>query len=742
MRHFLRMCLLVGIMMGGNALFAQKVTPLVDPFIGSSSGNVLPGASLPFGLMRLSPDLFPPQPTNGYRPGKPIAGFSHTHTSGTGGGPRYGNFLLFPQTGPPDLVDRAPRKQVNERAHPGYYGVTLARRPGDVAVELTATQHVGVHRYRFFRWGEHERVEGSLFLDVGHSNTRAGQDDARCLEGAVQFESARSLSGYGRFAGGWGGQLPYTVYFWAECDRPFDRRGMWQDTTLQVGETALSREFGENDAVPRAFGAWLGFDLPNEGEVELRVSISLLSREAARANLEAEAAGKTFAQLRYAADSVWESQLNRIQVTGGLPEQQRLFYSCLRNTLLMPTDLTGENPLWESDAPHYWEHYCLWDVFRTVMQLHSLILPERQRSIIRGLLDIYAQRDWLPDAWVAGGYGSTQGGTNADVVLADAIVKDLGGFDYALAYEAMQKNAEVESSDPQHYGRYLADYLALGYVTAASTNGASSRTLEYAYNDYCLAQVAAKLGHEAEAARYRARAQGVFQLFHPEEKHFWAKDRQGAWMPDFSPESRLRDHWNDPYFYEGGSRTYSAYVPHDMAELIARHGGPEAFVAYLDGVFASGFDLGNEPLFLLPYQYLYAGRADKAAEWVRAILDEQFLPTAEGFPGQDDSGAMSAWYVWSALGLFPVAGQPVYLIGSPVFDRVEMQLEGGKSFTVEARHGGPGRFYVQAATLNGQPLARAWLRHDELAAGGTLVLEMGDKPTGWGRGEVPPSMGE
>jgi predicted alpha-1,2-mannosidase len=722
-------------------IIKPKTTGYVNPFMGTIEGNILPGASVPFGMVKLSPDVLPPQPTSGYRPGQPIAGFSHTHTSGTGGGPRYGNIMVFPQVGTPDINDYASVKIANERAFPGYYAVTLRRVPGDVHVELTATQKTGKHKYTFFTWQKEPEIEGSIFIDVAHTVTRAGLNDARCLEAFVEITDDNIIRGWGVFQGGWGTPNPYKIYFAALFDTPFQKSGIWDNDGINEEEHSASVVFNPNKPVKeRRMGAYAGFDLKHMQTIELSVGISYLSMNKATENLK-EKTNMTFDQVYAQTDQLWEEKLSTIEVEGGLPEHKQVFYSSLRNTFLMPTEVTGEIENWHTQNPHFWDHYCIWDVFRTVMPLHTLIAPHKQREILNSLLDIYDQRGWLPDSWVAGDFSNIQGGTNVDVVFADAVVKGLDGFDVEKALEATRKNAEKESDDPTSYGRYLQDYLNLGYVTSESVNGASSRTLEYAYNDFCIAQIAAEKGKEDLAREYRKRSQEVFQLFHDSAGHFWAKDRQGNWQPDITSDNLRRDHWNDPYFYEATPLAYSSYVPHDMQGLINRHGGNNEYIEYLDRLFDGySFNLGNEPLFLLPYQYIYAGRHDKTSEHVQDLLRTQYLSATDGLPGQDDSGAISSWFVFSSMGFFPVAGQDLYLIGSPLFKRSVIHLENNNTFQVLANNVSHENIYIKSARLNGENLEQAWFTHTEIAKGGVLELEMTDQPTSWASDNPPPSL--
>jgi len=708
-----------------------QYTARVNNFLGSEFGNVFPGAQLPFGMIKLGPDVVSPQPTSGYSFDKPVLGFSHTHLSGTGGGARYGNILVIPQVGSLTRTDAVSLKRTNETAFPGYYSVVLSRKQGDVRCDLTCGNRVGFHKYEFFTWGADSLIDASILIDIGHTNTRGKSNDSRCTGGLVSITGQGNVEGFGHYAGGWGGQNPYTVYFSAAFSKPFTSFGMYTDTLFSAGD---SLQEGKN------IGAYLRFRILNHSVVMMKVAISFVSIEQARKNLN-EIAHWDFDRVRASADSIWNSYLGRIRVFGGTAEQQVIFYSSLRNTMIMPTDVTGENPRWQSTEPHYWDHYCLWDVFRSVMPLHTLIIPQHQSGVIRSLLDIYKHAGWLPDAWIAGDYSDIQGGTNADVVITDAIVKKLPGIDLQRALEAMKKNAEVQSDNPKLCGRYVLDYNTYGYVLPGTTDGVISRTLEYAYNDYCIAQVAKQANDMPGYNKYVRRAGMVLDLFNSEYGYFWAKDKDGNWLADFSLDSKRSDSWNDPYFYEGGTMTYSYYVPHDMQGLINRHGSKEKFIRSLDFLFTSGrFKLSNEPLFLVPYSYNYAARQDKTAVVVRKLMAEQYSASRRGLPGQDDSGALSSWYVFSAMGFFPVAGQDVYLIGSPLFDKIEMDCGNGKTFSVIAKNNSSSNLYIQSAKLNGNEYKRSWITHSDIVSGSVLELTMGSSPSGWGTNELPPSL--
>lgn len=722
-----------------QAQMSPAPTAYVDPMLGVDGGNVFGGVCLPFSMMRLGPDVHPNNITNGYRSNRPIKGFSHTHLSGTGGGPRYGNFLVIPQVGEVDIEDFVSLKKVNEYSKPGYYQVTLARKPGDVIAKLTATEHVGFHQYEFFKWGKIDSLDANILIDVSHGNTRGKATDHRCTGGDVQVVSDREVSGWASFSGGWGGEAPYTVYFHAEFDTPFAGYGVWEGEALYGAEKQRKNREAIHQELSK-FGAYLHFDVKQHQQVQLKVGISFKSEAQAKANIQKEIPHWDFRSVRAAAEQTWNQHLSKIEVKGGTLEDRIKFYSLLHNTLIMPTRVTGQVAGLASDQLQFWEHYTLWDVFRSVMPLHSLILPEQQVAMLNSLLGIYEREGWLPDAWVAGHMVQIQGGTNADVVFADAIAKGLEGFDRKKAYQAMLKNATQVSDQPQKYGRYLEEYARLGYLTPeGAKTGAVSRTVEYAYNDFCISQVAKAMRDKEKHDFLLARSKKMFTLFKQEEGYFWGKDAEGKWLPNFSLEPSRKDHWNDPLFYEGGSGIYSDYAPHAMAELIALHGSEEAYEKHLDEVLSQKFKPSNEQVFLTPYLYQYIAKPSKTAETVRHILNQHYQVGTSGLPGQDDSGAVSSWYVWSAMGLFPVAGQPIYLLGTPIFEEVKLKVAKEKTLLMRVANYAPEHLYIKGLTLNGQQLNRAFLWHHEMVAGGELLIEMAAEPNDTWIQEVPPS---
>ncbi len=715
---------------------------LADPFVGADGGgNTVPGAGVPFGFVSLSPDTANGE-TNGYDSVSAITGFSFTHVTGTGGKSKYGNFKVTPTTGAVGVNNLAFAK-AEETASPGYYAVTL----DGVRTELTASRLAGLMRVTFPKGA----TPGNLILDVTSVVTLRGEGQ-RATGAHVDILDDHTISGWASFEGGWN-PAPYKLYFYAVLDRPGTSFGAWkasQGHLLQqagkggldgepqakapADKAALMVDYDTRQEFSRRLGAWASFDVAQNPVVELKLGVSFISADKARANLDAEMPGWDFDAQRAKAAGLWRDALGQIEVSGGSDDQRRIFYTALYRSHTMPHDLTGENVWWPSSEPHYEDFYTLWDTFRTLHPLLTVIQPEAQRGMVRSLVDTYRHTGWLPDARIAGANGMTQGGSNGDVVVADAVVKSLGGFDIRTAYEAIRKDGEVESDQPLLQGRVLKDYLKLGYVPLTQARSAS-RTLEYAYDDFAISEVADVLGDKTVAETYRQRAKGWERLWDKDLGCIRPRYGDGRGLENFSCAYDYPDKttpWWEAPFYEGNSLQYSTYVPQDVPGLIGKVGGRQAFVAWLDRLFDGGhYNQGNEPDILAPWMYIDAGRPDKTAERVRHILGSQYSTGRAGLPGNDDAGAMSSWYVWSAMGLYPLAGKPLYYIGSPVFARSVIRLEGGKTFTISAPKTSATNIYVVAARLNGKPIDRATLTHAELMAGGVLELDMGDKPSTW-----------
>jgi len=494
-------------------------------------------------------------------------------------------------------------------------------------------------------------------------------------------------------------------------------------------------------------GASFDFTTKADQIVQAKVGISFISAEQAKKNVQQEVALWNFAAVHNAATALWNAELAKLTLSGESNSQRRQLYTAMYHVMLMPTDRTGENPDWQSAEPYYDDYYCIWDTYRTSSPLLTLISPDRQRDIIRSLVDIYRHTGYMPDARSGNDNGRTQGGSNANVVVADAWVKGLKGIDYKTAFAAMVHDAEVPPADAQKEGRGgLRDYNEKGFVTLADERS-GSRTAEYSYDDFAISEVACGLGKTKEATLYAGRAHNF--------EHLWDKDMTAEGFKGFMRPRNPDGSWAAPYlvvrgtwpdfFYEGDIWTYSIYAPQDMRRVIEMAGGNDTFVNRLDWIFSRRhFDVTNEPGFLLPVLYNYASRPDKTADIVQMTLEKAFTDTRAGIPGNDDSGAMSSWLIFSTLGIFPVAGQDIYLISTPSVPGASLTLGNGKKLRIIAKNlDGKGlNRYVQSATLDGVDLPNAWFRHAQIKDGASLVLTMGSAPSNWGTATAPPSMSD
>jgi predicted alpha-1,2-mannosidase len=739
---------LLGLTLSTLCAHAQTTTSplaLVDPLVGTQNGgNTTPGAQVPFGFISFGPDTTSDSGfTNGYDPAAEIIGFSCTHESGTGGESKYGNFRTTPTVG-----QLSPRNLLfpwtGEHAEPGYYAVTLGQPGQQIRSELTATRLVAISRYTF-----PAHAQANLLLDVGSRiRLKGGRSGVPSVPmaatgGAVTLTDARHAEGFITMSGGWN-PTPYTLYFAAELNRDATAVGTWDEHRLypnRLHAEGIDQTPHTPESYRNQLGAYFTFASSDNSVVEMRLAVSFLSIDKAKENLAAERA-LTFNDIRQQASSAWSDILAKIDIEGGTPDQRSIFYTAMYRAHVMPHDLTGENAWWQSDTPHYEDFYTLWDTFRTLHPLFTLIDTERQTAMVQSLIDTYRHTGWLPDARIAGANGMTQGGSNGDIVLADALVKDLPGIDPKLAYAATLKDATVSVSPERSFyeGRQLEDWKRLGYMSLDYQRSAS-RTLEYAADDFSVATIAHLTGHEDEAKSLLKTSSNWKNLWDDRLQCIRPRYADGQWLENYTCDHLYPDGlvlWWDTPFYEGSSAQYSTYVPQDLPGLMDRLGGKVAATQWLDRLFDRNlYTQGNEPDMLAPYTYIYAGRQDRTAERVRQILSTEYKTGRGGLPGNDDAGTLSSWYLWSSMGLYPVAGQPLYLIGSPVFSRSTLHLGNGKSFSIVSEGANALAKYVQAAELNGKPLHRAWLTHKEVVAGGELRLHLGNTPKPWDS-EIPP----
>ncbi|KAF6807221.1 glycosyl family hydrolase 92 protein [Colletotrichum sojae] len=769
MKHLLPLCL-ISLKIKASC---QPFDPLrfVDPLIGSQrGGNVFAGATLPYGLAKAVADV-DGEKTGGFATdGSNITGFSIVHDSGTGGNPSLGNFPLFPQVCPGDelnncrfrIGDRAIRYDVDKTiAEPGYFTVELS---SGVKADMAVSEHAALLRFKFPSGNEHPLV----MLDL--TDLWASRQNASLR---VDTPTGR-MTGNGTFLPSFGAGsyvLYYCVDFFGAS--VFDT-GVWVNNRAgnEPKELFITRGF---NLFYLEGGGFVRFKELADNTVTARMGVSFKSTAQACSNAEKEIPDpvRNFDSLVSATKDAWRQKLSPVSVNpGGATEDlQKSFWSGLYRNMISPQNYTGENPFWDSGVPYFDSYYCMWDSFRAQHPLLTVIDPPAQSQMVNSLLDIYKHEGWLPDCRMSLCKGWTQGGSNADVVLVDAFVKNLTSIDWKLALEAIKKNAEDEPLEWSYEGRGgLASWKKLGYIPyldfdpiGFGTNSRSvSRTLEYSYNDYCLATLAKGLGDGGLHDKYMTSSMNWQNLWKSDQKSlinmtdtkftgfFQPKYMNGTWgYQDPIACSTLAGFCslttNPSETFEASIWQYQFIVPHAAATLIDLMGGDDAFVRRLNYFHASPLaDISNEPVFLTVYLYHYAGRPGLSAQRIHQYIPSAFNSTRGGLPGNDDSGAMGAFLAFSTMGLFPVAGQDVYLITPPFFEEVSFKSPTtGKTATVKTV-GFDAEYrnvFVQSASMDGQPWNNSWIGHDFFSQGKTLVLTLGDVESDWGKRQEtrPPS---
>ena len=743
---------------GENSFSAEswKPSPLVragplgrdvNPFIGTGGisylcGNNFPGATMPFGMVRLSPDTVSSlgqRATNssGYFYSDPrILGFSHTRLAGTGATDG-GNFLVIPCAAESAKTVRrglnAPYSHSDELAFPGYYGVGLPKL--GISAELTATRRVGLHRYTFLpNQTPHLLIHVTSVLGKGSSKL----GEARILPEANEVEG--SVQTFGTFSKRYGG---LKVYFVARFNRPIAEFSTWTGENASPGNAVAN-----GDDV----GVDLGFK-PDEKRqaLELKLAISYVSIANARANLEQEAGNFDFDQVVEKAVAEWEEKLSRIQVSGGTDRQRCIFRTALYHSLQMPTvfndvnrDYLGfDRQVHKAEGFDYYTDMSLWDTFRTVHPLLNLIAPREQTDMLKSLLKMAEQGGFLPRWPAGGGYTGSMFGTPADIVMTESYLKGIRGFDAEAAYQFMHKTAlgPVQPGSPFSGRVGIEHFLNYEYCPADLMKKSVASTIEYCYADQAIARLADALGHQEDAQVFQKHGRFYLNLWNPETQFFQPRNSNKEFSEEFEPEMLTYIDLTGKFthaYVEGSAWQWRWGVPSDASELVSLFKSREYFVEQLDQFFANspaGVGLnpnafywhGNQPDIHAAYLFNSADRPDLTQKWVRWIIDTKYGDRDNGVDGNDDGGTLSAWYVLSSLGIFPTAGTDRYEIGSPLWERVEIKLQ-DQPLVIIAENGAPDRPYVQKAWLNEKRIDRHWLQHAEIVNGGTLKFEMGDQP--------------
>lgn len=687
---------------------------LVDPFIGTggTSGVGLvddfPGASAPFGMVQWSPDT-PSQPPGGgyYYRDSAITGFSLTHLSGAGCAV-FGDVTVLPVSGPvrdPATVTQA-FTHANEQASPGYYSVVL--RSG-IGVTLTAAPRAGLAAFTF-----PPASQANLLINT--SSDQAGVTDAQAW-----VAGPSEIDGYASSGGFCGMPNTFTVYFAMRFDRPFDGHGAWNERVTTPG---ADRSAGVHS------GEWVTFDTRAVRTIKAQAAVSYLSVAGAKANLDALGSWDLNA-VRASTQAAWRSLLGRAQIGGGSAGDRRMFYTSLYHALLSPTlysdadgGYLGFDGRAHRDAPGHAEYsnFSGWDIYRTQVPLMALLAPREVSDMIESLVHASQQGGWMPKWPVANGYTGVMGGDSADAIIAGGYAFGARAFDHAAALREMVKSATDTSSPPGQGWYYprpgLSEYLQRGYVVNTHTTSvspvpnAASETLEYAIDDFSIAQFARSTGNQRVYRTFLRRAQNWSQIFDRSTGLITPRDAEGAFLNTPITEN------GQSGFQEGNAAQYTWMVPQAMGSLVDALGGSQAAIARLD-LFFSKLDagqsepfawFGNEPTLGSPWTYLYAGEPYKAQALNRAAMNALYAPTPDGIPGNDDLGTMSAWWVWNAMGLYPInPSVPVLLLGAPLFTHVSITTPSGKAIVIDAPQAGPANLYVNGLQIDGRPVNRLWM---------------------------------
>lgn len=718
-------------------LQAGEITKYVNPFIGTGaidgglSGNNYPGATSPFGMIQLSPDTSEAPnwgDASGYDYNRnTIFGFSHTRLSGTGASDLIDITLMPTSSGRTSSAFT----HDEEKARPGYYQVML--KDENINAELTTTQRNGIHRYQYPAGKDAE-----IILDMDHSADK-GSWERRIINSQIRILNDHAVEGY-RIITGWAKLRK--IYFYMEFSSPI------LTSTLRDGGRVH-----ENTAVINGTNlhGCFRFGQLNGKPLTCKVALSSVSMENARQNMEQEAPHWDFDRYVAAADADWEKQLGKIEVKG-TEVQKEIFYTALYHTMIQPntmSDVNGEYMAADyttrkvaNNETHY-TTFSLWDTFRASHPLYTLLEPERVTDFVKSMIRQYEYYGYLPIWQLWGQDNYCMIGNHSIPVITDAILKGIPGIDMEKAYEAV-----YNSSVTSHPNSPFEVWEKYGFMPENIQTQSVSITLEQAFDDWCVAQLAAKLNKDADYQRFHKRSEYYRNLFHPKTKFFQSKNDKGEWIEPFDPY-QYGGNGGHP-FTEGNAWQYFWYVPHNIQALMELTGGTKAFEQKLDTFFtstykseqmnhnASGFvgqyAHGNEPSHHVAYLYNFAGQPWKTQKCVSHILNTLYNNTSSGYAGNDDCGQMSAWYVFSAMGFYPVnPADGRYIIGSPLLDECTLKLAGNKEFRIRTIRKSPEDIYIQSVTLNGKKHKDFFITHQDIMNGGTMVFKMGKKPSGWGK---------
>ena len=705
----------------------RKLTNYVNPFIGTDGpGNTYPGATVPFGMVQLSPDIGISgwdRISGYYYQDSIISGFSHMHLTGTGAGDLY-DILIMPTNS--NFSKRIKENNFKpfssfshekETASPGYYSVDLL--DYGIKAELTATERTGIHKYTF---PEDDKTQ--IHIDLGYA---LNWDSP--METYFNVVDNTTIEGY-RKSTGWA--KDQRVYFVIKVSKPFNSYQLFKNDTITTSPATA-----KNTKIILEYATI-------EGEqIILKTGVSTGNIEGARKSLEIEAPDFNFEAIKEQAEVKWESELSKIEISTSNETQKHIFYTMLYQSMLAPTLLSDHNgnykgandSMGKTDGFDRYDTFSLWDTYRAAHPLYTILHPERTSDMLNSLLAHYKETGLLPVWSMQGNETNMMIGYHAVPVIVDAYFKGIKNFDVELAYKACIASATDNS-------RQIDEYMKLGYVPVDEhhENWSVSKTLEYAYDDWCIAQFAKVLGKTEVYNEFLKRSDNWRNMYDSQSTFMRPKLKNGEFVAAFTPKEY------SPYFCESNAWQYFWSVQHNIEGLAEFIGGKELFEKKLDTmfslnplpedklpIFSTGmigqYVHGNEPSHHVAYLYNYIEKPWKTQELVREILETQYKDEPNGHCGNEDCGQMSSWYVFSALGFYPVnPAQGVYAFGSPIIDAATLNLENGKIFTVEAINNSSDNMYIQTIELNGKIIERNYIEHSEIMDGGTLIFTMGNLP--------------
>ena len=705
-----------------------RLTDFVNPFIGTDGpGNTYPGATVPFGMVQLSPDIGIPgwdRIAGYYYPDSIISGFSHMHLTGTGAGDLY-DILVMPTNSRTSKTikengnrpySRYDHKQ--ENASPGNYTVDLL--DFGIKAELTATRRTGVHRYTFPK-DDHSAIT----IDLGYAMNWDAPTDTY-----LKVVDNNTIEGY-RKSTGWA--KDQRVFFVMKFSKPF------QEFELFLNDSLVKT----NEVQSKNTKIKLVYETSEDEQIVVKTGLATSNIKGAYRSLEIEVAEKSFDEIKKEASDAWEEQLRKIEIETSDKEAKSIFYTMMYQSMLTPTLLSDQDGFFKGVNGEIqkvvgfdrYDTFSLWDTYRAAHPLYTILHTSRVSDMINSMLSHYQETGLLPVWSLQGNESNMMIGYHAVPVIVDAYLKNIPGFDQELAYEACKASAMDTT-------RQIPDYIKLGYVPIDEEheNWSVSKTLEYAYDDWCIAQFAKEIGENEDCKYFLKRSESWRNVYDSKSSFMRPKDKNGVFLKDFIPKEYT------PYFCESNAWQYIWYVPQNLEGLIKKVGGEDVFERKLDSMF-SYFPLpedklpifstgmigqyahGNEPSHHVGYLYNYLDKPWKTQEIVREIIETQYKNSPDGHCGNEDCGQMSSWYIFSALGFYPVnPAQGVYSFGSPIFNKAIIHLENGKEFRIKTINNSKENKYIQSIQLNGNEIQRTSLLHSEIMIGGDLVFVMGKKP--------------